>query len=65
MIGHAERHRRGHTDRFMDPAQIVVSDVEADSRPVVPKLLAKAVGQPREAPLLHSQRQIRPLDIRR
>ena len=53
MIGNAQRHRRRHADCLVDPAQVVVSDVEAHRCPVVPKLLAKPVGQPREAALLH------------
>ena len=63
MIGHAQRHRRRHADRLMHSAEIVVRDEQRHSRPVVPQLLGKAVGQSREPALLHPQRQIAALDI--
>jgi hypothetical protein len=43
---------------FMDPAPIVVCDVQADGRRMTFDLLRKAVGQSREASRRHADREV-------
>ena len=47
----------------MDPAQIVVDNLQGDGRAVIFQLLAKPVREPRIPPLLHAHRKILPLEI--
>ena len=56
-------HRGRHPQRLMHAAEIVMHDVQRDGSAVVEVVLGEGVCQPREAALLHSQRQILSLDI--
>ena len=64
MIGHPELHRGRDPQRFMNPAKIVVRNVQRDSGNVVLQLFRECVCQASEAALLHPQRQILPFNIR-
>jgi hypothetical protein len=48
---------------FMDPAEVVVRNVQAHGRRVVFQLLRKAVGEPRETPRCHANAEVRPLNV--
>ena len=63
MIGDAERHGRGHAQRLMHTAEIVVHDIERDGGAVIDEILAETVRQSREPALAHAKRQILPFDI--
>jgi hypothetical protein len=47
----------------MDPAEIVVHNVQRHGCHVILELFAKAICQPSKTPLAHSQREILPFNI--
>lgn len=47
----------------MDPAEVVVGNVQGDRRNVIIQLLAKAVYQPGEPALAHAKRKVLPLNV--
>ena len=55
MIGHAELHRWRDSKRLVNATEIILRDVQRNSRTMAFKLFAEAICQPREAALLHSQ----------
>ena len=61
MIGQSCFHRRSDPQRLVNPAKVVVHEVERN-RPVILKFLAESVRQPREPPHAHPHRQIAALD---
>jgi hypothetical protein len=59
-IRHARRHGRGDAEALVLAHEIVVREVQRDSRAQVFDLLGKAVGQPRKPAHLHTQGQVLP-----
>ena len=57
-IRNSRFHGRGDAQRLMDPAEVVVGEVQAICRPQVLPLLRERVRQPREAAHLHSDREV-------
>src|SRR2546425_7484066 len=62
---HAGLHRWRTADRAMEPDEVVVGEVEVHRGLQILDLLAEGVGQPREPPDLHADREILPLDVAR
>jgi hypothetical protein len=57
-------HRRSDADRTVNPAEIVVREIQRQGRPVVLKLAAEAIRQAGEASNLHTHREVLALDMR-
>lgn len=49
----------------MDAAEVVEREVECQRVNVIVELLAESVGQPGEAAVLHADRKVHALDMRR
>jgi hypothetical protein len=47
----------------MNPAEIVVRDIERDRCNVVVQLLGEAIRQPREATAAHAERKVLPFNV--
>jgi hypothetical protein len=62
VIGELSLHRGGDPQGHVNPAEVVVHEVQSDGRSVVLDLLARSVGQPREPAHAHSHREVLPLD---
>ena len=58
-------HRRRDTQRLVDAAKVVVSEMQAVSRPQVLPLFAEGIRQPSEPPHLHADGQILSLHVGR
>ena len=58
-------HRRCDPQRLVNPAEVVVHEVEGDRRDVVLQLLAEGVGQAREPPHAHPHGEVLPLHVAR
>src|SRR3990167_4247049 len=65
VIGDPCRHRRGHAQRPVNAAKVVVRHEQPDHRAKVRQLLREAVREPSKAAHLHSERQVVPLDAGR
>ena len=64
-LRHSRSHRRGHPQRRMHAAEIVMREVQSASGFQVRQLLRESIRQPSKPPHLHSHSQILPLDMRR
>src|SRR5262245_1176975 len=51
-------HRRGDSERFVKPAQVVIHEVEGDSVSVILYLLAESIRQACESPHRHPHCQV-------
>ena len=58
MIRDPRFHRRGDPQRLMNPAEVVVHEVQRDRRDMVLDLLAEGVSEPGEAAHAHSQGEV-------
>ena len=63
MIGNSSGHRWRNSQRFVNPAEIVIHVVERNRGGMVTELFAECVGQTREAPHAHPHREILALNI--
>lgn len=65
MIGQLRLHAGSHAKRFVNSAKVIVSEMQAESVPVVFKLLREAVSKPRHAANLHTNGEVLALYNRR
>src|SRR5262245_14223271 len=65
MSADAGLHRRGYADRLMNAGEIVVHEMEGDSRLMVVELPRESVGEAREPANLHPNREVLAFDIAR
>jgi len=48
----------------MNPAEVVIGEVQGDCGPMVFELLAEGICEPRQTPDLHSHREVLPFHVR-
>ena len=65
MVAHASRHCGRNPQGLMDAPEIVIHVKERDCVAMIVQLLAKGVGQPREAPHSHPHVEILALNVAR
>ena len=65
MIGNSRFHRRRYADCTVNPAKIIIREIQSKRSPVILPLLAESVCQPSEAPNLHPHREVLTLDMGR
>src|SRR5438552_2996331 len=63
MIGETSSHRGRHFQGLMDPAEVIVHEVEREGVLKVLHLLAEGVGQAGKSAHPHSHCQVLPLDV--
>ena len=63
VVGEPGLHRGSASQGLVDPAEVVVNEVQRHCRLQVPQLLAEGVGQPREATHGHARVQVAPLHV--
>lgn len=62
MVGHFGSHGRSRFDRLVNPAEVVVHEMQRDGVAVIFNLFAEGVRQPRESADAHSHRQVLAFD---
>ena len=62
-IRHASSHCRGHADRAVNLAKIVIGKIESNSRLEILKLLAKSVCETGKASAMHTQGVVLLFDV--
>src|ERR1035437_3028522 len=65
VVRDARFHGRGDPESLVNPAEVVVHEVERDGRFEVLDLLREGVREPREPPHAHPHREVLELDVRR
>lgn len=63
MISEARRHRRSHLEGLVDPAEVVVHEMQGQGVFEVLDLLREGVGQSGEPAHLHPHREVLPLGV--
>jgi len=63
MIRNSECHSWRLANGFMHAAKIIMRDVQTNGSNMMIQLLAETIRQSREPPLLHTERQILPLNV--
>lgn len=61
MIGYASLHRRSHAQSLVNPAEVIVHEVERHSMGLVLDLLAEGVRQPSHPAHAHPHGEVLPL----
>ena len=65
MICYLCFHRRGNADRAVNPAEIIIGEVQRERGPMILELFGESICQPSEASNLHPHRKVLTLDVRR